>query len=331
VPGVAVTFSVGSGGGTLTGSNAVTDAFGIGRLGSWRLGPTPGAQTVLATATGLQGSPLTFNAQATAAPTAPDVQIVTFGDSNTDLGFSGSNATPMVASYVSAGNPAIRLSPTAPNSALQTAGKIEARWKATTSRTIKVTNHGITGTNSGSGRQVTGAPHALEQVGGISRFRGEVLGDAYPWNGAEPTNDHYPWGSVSRVQAFVPRTSDFVLVSFGTNDIYEGVPPATIAANISTMISVWTGRGLPANKFILTTVTPRAPSQSANIPDLNARIRALAASTGVRLIDLAAYTSVDGNGLTWKPGYYTVGNELHYTEAVRDWLADQVVTYMLSF
>jgi hypothetical protein len=429
VAGVAVTFSIASGGGSITGANAVTDAAGIGRVGSWRLGPTPGPQGLRATATGLQGSPLVFNAQATApvavsmsihagnnqaaqAGTAvatspavilrdaggnpvagivvtftvsggggsitgatattgsngvatagtwtlggtpgsnsltasggglsaaftatgttppPNVQVVTFGDSNIDLGFSGSDKTVRSSSYVSAGNPAIRPSASAPNSIYVTAGKIEAVWKANTSRTIKVVNHGITGTFSGSGRQITGAPHALEQVGGVSRFRGEVLGDAFPWNGAEPTNDHYPSGSVSRVQAFVPRTSDFVLVEIGGNDVAAGVAPATVASNIATMISLWTGRGLPANKFILATISPRGAGESANIPDLNARLRTLAASTGVKLIDLAAYTSSDGNGLTWKPGFFTAGDERHYTEAVRGWLADQIVTYMLTF
>jgi adhesin/invasin len=429
VGGVAVVFSVGSGGGTITGGNAVTDALGIARVGSWRLGPTPGHQTLLATAAGLQGSPLTFNAQATVpvatsmsihagnnqsaqagtsvatapavivrdaggspvsgvvvtfsvsggggsisgatattgsngvatagtwtlGPTAgansltasgaglsvtfsatgttppPNVQVVTFGDSNIDLGFSGSNKTPQVSSYVSAGNPAIRLSASAPNSTLQTAGKIEAVWKANTSRTIKVVNHGITGTYSGSGRQITGAPHALEEVGGVSRFRGEVMGDAYPWNGDEPTNDHYPWGSVSRVQAFAPRTSDFVLVEIGGNDLVAGITPAAVASNITTMINLWKGRGLPANKFIVATISPRGPGESAKIPELNALLRALPASTGIKLIDVAAYTSTDGNGLTWKAGFFTVGDERHYTEAVRSWLADQVVTYMLSF
>jgi glucose/arabinose dehydrogenase len=69
VAGVAVTFTVVSGGGTVTGSPAMSDASGIARLGSWRLGPTAGTQTVLATAPGF--GEVTFRASglATGAPT----------------------------------------------------------------------------------------------------------------------------------------------------------------------------------------------------------------------------------------------------------------------
>ncbi len=50
--GVAVTFTVASGGGTVTGSPATTDGSGIARLGSWQLGPSAGPQTVTASAAG---------------------------------------------------------------------------------------------------------------------------------------------------------------------------------------------------------------------------------------------------------------------------------------
>lgn len=68
VSGVAVTFTVVSGGGTLTGSPATSDASGIARVGAWRLGPTAGTQTVTATAPGY--GEVTFRASglATGAP-----------------------------------------------------------------------------------------------------------------------------------------------------------------------------------------------------------------------------------------------------------------------
>ena len=323
VAGVAVNFSISTGGGSISGASTVSDASGVATVGSWTLGI--GSNSLTASSPGLNGSPLTFFATG-----AAEVQVVTFGDSNTDLGFSGTNPAAVVASYISSANPAIKLAPGAPHSGLQLAGKIESRWKGSSSRSIKVVNHGIAGTMSGTGRTSVGAPNALEQVGGISRFRGEVMGDAYPWNGGEETNDFYPSGAIPRVQAFVPRTSDFAYVSIGTNDIAQGVPPATIAANLSAMIAEWTGRGLPANRFLITTVPPRAPGGSSSIPDINSRIRALAASTGARLIDLSAFVSND-DGLTWKTGMQLDGDPLHYSEAVRNWLADQVVSIMLSF
>jgi adhesin/invasin len=48
VSGVSVTFSIGSGGGTVTGATAVTNTAGIATVGSWRLGATAGAQSLVA-------------------------------------------------------------------------------------------------------------------------------------------------------------------------------------------------------------------------------------------------------------------------------------------
>ena len=62
VAGVPVTFSVGSGGGSITGVNQVSDANGIATLGSWKLGGTVGSNTVIATSAGLTNSPLTITA-----------------------------------------------------------------------------------------------------------------------------------------------------------------------------------------------------------------------------------------------------------------------------
>lgn len=55
VAGVAVTFAVTAGDGSLTGASAMTDANGVATLASWRLGADPGVQTVRATAAGVSG------------------------------------------------------------------------------------------------------------------------------------------------------------------------------------------------------------------------------------------------------------------------------------
>ena len=52
VPGLAVTFAVATGGGSLTTPSPVSDASGVARVGSWRLGLTPGAHTITASRTG---------------------------------------------------------------------------------------------------------------------------------------------------------------------------------------------------------------------------------------------------------------------------------------
>jgi lysophospholipase L1-like esterase len=324
VAGVNVVFSIRSGSGTITGATTVTNSSGIATLGSWVLGI--GGNSLFVNSSALPNVQLVFVALGTA-----EVQIVTFGDSNTDLGFAGTQTSPQVASYVSGANPALRLGANAPNSTLQLAGKIEARWRANRTKTITAVNHGITGTTTGVGRSLVFAPFAREQVGGVPRFKGEIFGDAYPWSGGEPVNDFFPNGAIQRTQAFKPRTSDFAYVSMGTNDVGNGVSNTTIVNNLSIIVDEWISRGLPPNRFLITTLPPRRPgAESANIPDLNNRIRTLASQKGVRLIDIAAFVSND-NGATWKAGnMHLVNDELHYSEAVRDWIADQVVSIMLA-
>jgi len=64
VPGVAITFAVAGGGGSLTGPNQTTGTNGIATVGSWVLGSTPGTNTLDATATagGVTGNPVVFTA-----------------------------------------------------------------------------------------------------------------------------------------------------------------------------------------------------------------------------------------------------------------------------
>jgi adhesin/invasin len=64
VAGVAVSWAVTAGGGSLSASTSATRSDGTADV-MWTLGPTVGAQTVTATAGGLQGSPVTFTATAT--------------------------------------------------------------------------------------------------------------------------------------------------------------------------------------------------------------------------------------------------------------------------
>jgi len=62
VAGVHVTFAVATGGGSMTGADAVSNAAGIATVGNWKLGGTAGPNTMTATAAGLAGSPVTFTA-----------------------------------------------------------------------------------------------------------------------------------------------------------------------------------------------------------------------------------------------------------------------------
>jgi adhesin/invasin len=324
VAGASVTFAVVTGGGSVETANAVTNAQGVASAGKWTLGLGP--NTLTASYPGIAGSPITFIGLGLA-----QVQIVTFGDSNTDLGFTGTNAAAKVGSYISSINPALRLSPTAPNDATQLAGKIEARWKANRTQTVRAVNHGIAGTSTNTGRSILSSPNAKEAVGGVPRYRGELFGEAYPWNGGESTNQFFPNGAIKRVQAFKPRSSDFGYISMGTIDVAEGSTPTTIRNNLEIMIDEWISRGLSPSRLFITTLPPQPGSPyGVRTPQLNTLIRGLASAKGVRLIDISQFVSND-DGLTWKSASVHLANdEIHYSETVRDWIADQIVSVMLA-
>jgi len=318
-----VVFSIRSGGGSISGENALSDNTGVATLGGWTLGPG-GGNSLYATASGLVGSPLIFVATASLPQSA--VRIVTFGDSNTDYGWPGTSPVGAVTSYISSGAP--RMDPGAGNSPLQLAGKIENQWKARSAKTITAVNHGISATSTGPFRTPSGAPNAREQVGGITRFAGEVLGAAYPWSGGEPTNGAFPSGPIARVRAFVPGPNDFAYVSMGTNDPGAAISAAGTSANLEWMIDQWVNSGHAANHFILTTLPPR-DGQPIDITAMNTAIRALATRRSVRLVDITSRTS-DDNGASWRNRAADTIDGTHYSEAVRDWIADQVVSYMLT-
>jgi len=258
--------------------------------------------------------------------TSPAVRVITFGDSNTDWGLDGTNPTVLATSYVGHTSSSAAM---LPNTSDQLAGKVEIRWKALRSNAVRAVNHGISGTTTGGGgfggpdRDGTGAPEARTLVSGITRFEGEVLGAAWPWSGGEPLNMAYPDGALRRVQAFVPEGKDFVYVSMGTNDPLNGISHQQTLANLRWMIDTWQAAGRRSDHFLLTTLAPRTDF-AGNFPALNDGIRALAAAEGVVLIDLASHTS-DDNGLTWRSSDLHVGDGVHYSESVRDWLADRIV------
>lgn len=78
VPGVSVSWSVQSGGGSVTPATSTTGADGRAST-NWTLGSAEGANTVQASASGVTGSPLTFNATATSG-TPPATAAVTVRD-----------------------------------------------------------------------------------------------------------------------------------------------------------------------------------------------------------------------------------------------------------
>lgn len=68
VPGISVTFAIGSNAGSLTGATQTTSASGVATIGGWTLPTSAGQYTLTVTANGVSGSGVTFTATAT-----PDV------------------------------------------------------------------------------------------------------------------------------------------------------------------------------------------------------------------------------------------------------------------
>ena len=99
VSGVSVTFAVATGGGSLTGGAATTNASGIATVGSWTLGTVAGGNTLTATSSGLGGSPVTFTATGIAGPAS----ALAFGQQPTDV-VSGAAITPAVTVRVTDAN-----------------------------------------------------------------------------------------------------------------------------------------------------------------------------------------------------------------------------------
>jgi hypothetical protein len=103
VPGITVTFAVGSGGGSVTGATTVTNASGIATVGSWTLGHSPGSNTLTATAPGFIGSPLTFTASA--APGSPAAIARNAGNNQTTTAGTAVAVPPSVFVSDAFGNP----------------------------------------------------------------------------------------------------------------------------------------------------------------------------------------------------------------------------------
>ena len=104
VSGVMVGFTVTGGNGSIAQANAFTNTQGVATGGAWTLGPIAGPNTLRATATGLAGSPLTFNATATPTSNAA-IPIIDMGG-GTYFGHAGRlypNGNTLPAAHAGAG------------------------------------------------------------------------------------------------------------------------------------------------------------------------------------------------------------------------------------
>jgi hypothetical protein len=103
VAGISVSFAVGSGGGAVTGASQTTNANGIATVGGWTLGLTLGTNTLVASAAGTTGGPVTFSATAVTGPA--HAIAIDAGNSQTAVAGSAVATAPSVKVTDAGGNP----------------------------------------------------------------------------------------------------------------------------------------------------------------------------------------------------------------------------------
>ncbi len=143
VSGISVTFAVATGGGSVVGGAATSNASGIAAVTSWTLGTTAGSNSLTATSAGLTGSPLTFTA--TGTPAAASQLVFTTPPSS-----SASNGVPL------AQQPVVQLQDQFGNNVSQ-AGVV------------------VTASVASVGDSVTGGTTATTNAGGTATFSGLIL------------------------------------------------------------------------------------------------------------------------------------------------------------
>ena len=179
VSGVSVTFAVTSGGGSITGGSASSDANGIAALTSWTLGSAVGTNTVTATAAGLTGSPVTFTATGVAGPGTSLVITTQPSGAVNGVAFT---TQPILALQDGFGNPALQAGVSVTASIATGGGTLGGATTITTdangvatftdlslvgtvgSRTLSFSATGFTGATSASFNLTAGAAKALAMV-----------------------------------------------------------------------------------------------------------------------------------------------------------------------
>ncbi len=136
VSGTAVTFAIGSGGGTLTGGSATSNASGIATVGSWTMSATIGAETLTATSGTLSGSPVTFHATAIAIGSYYGGGVVAYILKSGDPGYTAGQCHGFIAAVTDQSSAAIWALAAYQNTAVGTTGTALGTGAANTTAVI---------------------------------------------------------------------------------------------------------------------------------------------------------------------------------------------------
>ena len=250
VPGVAVTFAVTGGAGTVSPPTPVTtDATGIATVTSWTLGPAAGPNTLTGTATGsgISGNPVTFTATGTAG--APTQIAVNAGNNQSATVGSTVAIAPSVIVRDASNNPASGVSVTFavasgggtvnPTSAVTTGANGIASATSWTLGTAAGTNT-LTATASGTG--INGNPLTFTATGTPGTATALVF-TAQPGNGTAGATLTPPTQVTARDQFGNTATSfgSGVTLTIGNNPgggTLTGGGPVTAVSGVATFSTV---------------------------------------------------------------------------------------------
>jgi adhesin/invasin len=257
VANVGVTFAVATGGGSVTGGTTTTGVNGVATVGSWKLGNTPGANSLTATATGtgITGNPSTFTATANVGPPAAIAKVS--GDNQTGAPGAAVALAPTVRVTDAVGNNVTGAGLTfavasgggsVVGGAQNTAADGTAKPTSWTLGATAGTNT-LTATTTASG--VTGSPLTFTATGGLN-----VATYAGTWSGTWTNTTYGSTGTTSIVIAGGGAANQVTLSHSGTGTVLGGS-----GAPLETRTNV----PYSATAFSLTTVSNTFGNVTLNI------------------------------------------------------------------
>jgi adhesin/invasin len=281
VSGVNVLFLVGTGGGTLTGAQALTNASGVATVGSWTLGGAVGTQTLIARVSGLPD--VTFSA--TATPGVPNavtpVNALSYGPVVANALVS---PAPSVVVRDQGGNPLANVTVTFQ---LEDAGS-----GTITGGTVATDANGVAQVGSWRVGTVAGTVSSLRVfVTGLDQAGNEILFSANVIAGAPTTMNVAP--AAVQNQTNLPNTGGAVPTAPAVRltDLY-GNPVANVAVLFVPQIGSGTVNTGAPNITLFTGVDGIATLTDWTIPAGGGATRQLAVTLpGFPLIPLVAFSA----------------------------------------
>lgn len=269
LPNVLVTFAIASGGGTVTGGLANTNSSGIATVGSWKLGPGLGANTMTATVASLPA--VTFTATATVGAAA-QVRIT-----NTAPTLSVGQTFKLTAQALDANNNVV------PNAVITFSSSNVAVATVDTGGTVTAVGSGtvtITATSgTGSGTQVISViGHPAATLLGSAQMNGFIRG------------------------IVVNQTTAYVAISSSSSVGQVDLATATAGANTPVLASALdvaaggasvaavTGGGTPEAWFINPSTQTRIDSVDLNISPFHAAMNTAGTKLFVHRTDFSLVT-----------------------------------------